>query len=360
MTLNIAIIGVGLIGGSIGLALRGAPMVKGITGIDVNPQALNSAVKMGAIDRGAPLKEGVRDADVVFICSPLETVPGIVRAIRNHLKPGCIVTDVGSTKQKVMEAFAAELPPGVHGIGGHPMAGSEKGGVAGADRYLFENAVYVLTPPGSPGQEPVETLAALVGQMGAQVIIMDPSRHDDLVAIISHLPHLVAVALVNQAAGEPEALMLAAGGFRDTTRIASSPPEMWEEILFSNREAVIHRLEGLITGLNDFRRYLADRKREEVRSRLEQAREIRESIPRRKKGLLPVTCELIAIVPDEPGVIGSIGATLGEKGINIVDIEILRVREGDGGTIRLGVPSIADAETAVELLRETGVKAWLR
>ena len=274
MGLNITIIGVGLIGGSIGLALRDSARVRSITGIDSDARTLDTALELGAIDRAAGLENGVQEADIVFICSPLGTIPDIVRSIRNYLQPGCIVTDVGSAKQAVMDIFMRELPPGIWGIGGHPMAGSEQNGVNAADAYLFENAVYVLTTPPNLHEKVLRTLQDLVTDMGARVILMDAARHDDLVAAISHLPHLTAVALVNQAATEPEALVLAAGGFRDTTRVASSDSIMWEDIIRSNRRAIIEQLDGFIAMLIQMREDIQHGETAKIREKLEQARQI--------------------------------------------------------------------------------------
>lgn len=276
------------------------------------------------------------------------------------LKPGAVVTDVGSVKKVVMEWFDRWLPASVCGIGGHPMAGSEKTGLAGADRYLFENAVYIMVvPPGTPSGV-CQVLTDLISHTGAKIIRMDAEEHDRLVATVSHLPHLAAVALVNQAGRRPEALALAGGGFRDTTRVASSNPAMWEDILVFNKEAVLEQVDGLIEQLTRLRVCLVEANRTKLRQELDRARDLRESVPRGSRGVLPSACEVITVVPDRPGVIGHLGTILGEGGINIVDIEILRVREGDGGTIRLGVPSPQDGEQAVRLLRSAGIKAWMR
>ncbi|MCR4400809.1 MAG: prephenate dehydrogenase/arogenate dehydrogenase family protein, partial [Syntrophomonadaceae bacterium] len=252
------------------------------------------------------------------------------------------------------------LPPSVQGIGGHPMAGAETTGIAGSDRYLFENAVYVLTPPPGVAAASMERLQSLVAATGARVLVMDADTHDVLVAAVSHLPHLVAAELVRVASRQPEALVLAAGGFRDATRIAASNPGMWEDIIFSNREAVLGQLEAMISSLEEVRDVVAAGDRPALRARLEQARAVRESIPRRQKGLLAQLHEVTAIVPDRPGVIGQVGVVLGRQGVNIVDIEILRVREGDGGTLRLAFATPAEAERAVELLRAEGIKSWVR
>lgn len=358
MGINVAIIGIGLIGGSLGLALHESPEVGSITGIDNDHEALQKALDIGAIDEMASL-EGLREAQVIFLCTPLETFPQLIAEMAGFVRPGTIVTDVGSTKQRVME-WMKGLPAGVHFIGGHPMAGSEIHGIQGADRYLFENAVYVLTPGPETPPEIIQQLIDLLSVTGAKIKIMEASVHDQMVAAISHIPHLAAVSLVNLTEGQPDLLMLAAGGFRDTTRVASSSPTLWKGILTTNRSAVVEGLNKLIDNLIQLRSALEENDHEKLLSELIRAQAIRSQIPHGQKGLLPVMCDVICIVPDEPGVIGNLGRILGEHNINIVDIEILRVREGDGGTIRLGISSLEDGQRAVKALQDESIKAWIR
>lgn len=359
MKKKVFIIGLGLIGGSLGLALRESPYVNLITGFDQDDAAGDMAAAIGAIDRQAGLLEGAREADVVFICTPLGVYNSVIEQIAPVLKAGALITDVGSTKVQVMELFAT-LPPGIYAIGGHPMAGAETQGISGADRYLFENAVYVLTTESGTPQEMVLVLENILASTGARIKHMDAARHDELVATVSHIPHLAAVALVELTEGRQEELMLAAGGFRDTTRIASSNPDLWEDIVFSNREPIIQQLDTLVERLNELKNALQNGERQSFKQQLESAKGIRDSIPRLRKGLIPFCHDLVCIVPDRPGVIGQLGIILDQEDINIVDIEILRVREGDGGTIRLGVASAEQADEAVRALKARGIKAWLR
>lgn len=358
MSITVAIIGTGLIGGSLGLALHESPEVQSIIGIDNDYEALQRALQIGAIDAISSL-EGVREAQVVFLCTPLETYPSLIAAAADYIRPGTIVTDVGSTKQKVME-WMGDMPEGVHIIGGHPMAGSEIQGIQGADRYLFENAVYVLTPGPKTAPEVTRQLTDLLSVTGAKIKIMEASLHDQMVASISHIPHLAAVSLVNLTEGHPDTLMLAAGGFRDTTRVASSSPSLWKGILTTNRSAVVEGLDRLIDHLAQLRSALENDDQDKLLADLTRAQRIRSQIPHGQKGLLPAMCDVICIVPDQPGIIGNLGRILGYHNINIVDIEILRVREGDGGTIRLGVASLEDGLRAVKALQDESIKVWLR
>ncbi len=359
MLWNIYIIGLGLIGGSLGLALKDSNLVGKVAGTDNDPQTISQALKMGAIDEYASIPQGIPAADAVFLCAPLSCYASIVEEIEPWLKTGTIVSDVGSTKEMVMHLLQS-LPPTIWKIGGHPMAGAETKGILGADRYLFENAVYILTPDENTPQEILKSFTALIETTGARIKILSAARHDEIAASISHIPHLAAAALVNLTGGDEEHLMMAAGGFRDTTRIASSNPELWEDILFSNREHLINRLDEFIFNLNNIKSALHDGEKDTISKYLGSAKEIRDRIPRVHRGLMPEISELVCIVPDRPGIIGKLGAILSEDNINIVDIEILRVREGDGGTIRLGVPSVSDAHRAVSALQNHAIKAWVK
>ncbi|WP_061213328.1 prephenate dehydrogenase [Syntrophomonas wolfei] len=359
MQADVLIVGVGLIGGSLGLALKDSPLVNRILGSDRDTASLDKALEMGVIDQAVSLEEGARQARLVFLCTPLRFYPEIINSIKPHLKPGSIVSDVGSTKEEVCRLLAA-LPEGIWAIGGHPMAGAETRGVQGADRYLFENAVYALTPLPDVPSPVLDFMVELLQNTGARIRFMEATLHDQLVATVSHIPHLTAAALVSLTGGRNEKLMMAAGGFRDTTRIASSNPELWEDILFSNREQIVPQLEQLISSLTIIKEALAGGDHDNILGLLHEAKAIRDKIPRVRRGLIPEFCDIICIVPDRPGIIGSLGQILGCEGVNIVDIEILRVREGDGGTIRLGVPRLEDAERAVIALQKQEIKAWTR
>ena len=359
MASRVAIIGLGMIGGSLGLALNQASDVE-VAGYDRDPETVQKARQMGAVNRTGGINELSAWADLIFLCTPIGTIPGLAREVAEHCRSGCLLTDVGSAKQDIVEVFDNLEATGVWGIGGHPMAGSERQGITGADRYLFENAVYVLTPGKHTPRKAVEDLSSILSHTGARILTMDAETHDRLVASVSHLPHLVASALVNMLQGQDDALALAAGGFRDTTRVASGEPELWMEILLSNRRLLTVQLESFIDRLHYLKTVLEERSARELVEFLTTSREIREAMPSKRKGLIPTEQELVCIVPDEPGIIGLLGSYLGEKGINIADIEILRVREGDGGTIRIGVSREEDGPAAVEALLSHGIKAWLR
>ncbi|NLV15919.1 MAG: prephenate dehydrogenase [Syntrophomonadaceae bacterium] len=360
MTTRVAIVGLGMIGGSLGLAFAGHfPQVE-VAGYDRDPEVLENALDMGCVHRTGTLEEIVPPANFIFLCTPISSIPAIAKDVAALCRPGSIMTDVGSTKQMVAEAFERISGSGVIGVGGHPMAGSERQGITGADRYLFENAVYVLTPGKSASKEVIDKLVTLIKLTGAHVLIMDAEVHDRLVASVSHLPHLAASALVAVLNNQDDALALAAGGFRDTTRIAGGDPALWSEILNSNRRLLAQQVGQYIEQLTVLKEFLEEGRSRELEEFLAVSRRIREMLPAKRKGLVSCGPDIICLVPDRPGIIGSLGGWLGEKNINIADIEILRVREGDGGTIRIAVGVEDDGDVAVETLRAHGVKAWIR
>lgn len=314
---------------------------------------------MGAIDEDPGLLNAVSRADIIFLCTPLRAYAEMLKHILPHVRTGTLITDVGSTKTMVARLFS-RFPEGIYGIGGHPMAGKEVAGIKGADRYLFENAVYVLTPFEHTPPEQMDRLSRLLAETGARVRFMDADLHDRVVAQVSHLPHLAAAALLNTTAGEKQAMMMAAGGFRDTTRVASGDPVLWQDIILSNREYIAAQLDCFIAELGNIKKALNEGGSEVLLAKLEKARKIREDIPSLQRTYLGDRTDIICIVPDQSGIIGQIGNAMGFVQVNIVDIEILRVREGDGGTIRISVADREAAHRAVAALQKDGIKAWIK
>ncbi len=365
MISKVAIIGMGLIGGSIGMALTYSGTVEQVTGIDQDSHALQLAMETGAVHTATQdLVAGLSQADVVFLALPVSTIINLGSTIGPLLQPGSVVTDVGSVKQVVVQHMERILPPGISYVGGHPMAGSERVGIQAADRYLLENAAYVLTPTSRTDQRALQVVSHLVQVMGARPIILDPVQHDEMVAAVSHLPHLVATALVQTAAFLdskcPGTLTLAAGGFRDATRIAGANPVMWRDICLANRGQLLKVMQHFRATLTELEALITDGRGDELMEVFHHACQVRAQIPAKAKGLLPPLAEVVVTVPDRPGMIGHLAQVLGNGGINITDIEILRVREGEGGTIRLGFLTDQSADMAVGLLRASGVVAKRR
>ncbi len=360
---RVAIIGVGLIGGSLGLRWRRSGTVARVVGFGRDEDRLRRAEEVGAIHHGSTdLREALEGADLVVLAAPIQTCIALAPRVVSLAAPGCIITDVGSTKREITAAMCSALeaahPPETWFLGGHPMAGSERSGVEAADPYLFEQAVWALCPTEQTPDSVVDRVSALVRSTGAHPVLMDCAMHDRRVAAVSHVPQLVAVALAEAtgraAIADAELLALAGGGFRDTTRIASSPAEMWLDVLETNRDEVVRGVERIELVLAALKQAVADADRASIRRHFAAAGETRRQIPLRQKGLLPAYHDLVLYVPDRPGVIGTLAQALGERSINIQDIEILRLREGEGGTLRLGFATAELASAAQGVLADLG------
>lgn len=361
---QIIIIGVGLIGGSLGMAIRKHKLANQVVGIDLDAQSLAIAKDLGAVDIYDTGYTAVGDADLVILAAPIFSNLRILESICEYLPPKAIVTDVGSTKSEFV-AQAEQLLAGRNAfIGGHPMAGAETAGVSGSDPYLFENAIYLLTPTEYTDQNALTKVKAMVEQIGARTMVVDPTTHDLVVAAISHLPHLVAAALVQTVAQvdaeNPITLALAAGGFKDTTRIASGNPGLWKDICFSNKQQIIDMIAIFQANLTELQQALVADLKQEFEQSLGQAKMTRDKIPAKLKGYWPFLDEIIVTIPDQPGMIGQVAVILGQDGINIDDIEILRVREGEGGTLRLGFAKEGSAKKAVQALGKHGFSARMK
>ncbi len=340
------------------MALCAGGLAREVVGTGSRPESLHLALEMGAIHRFTlSLAEGVTGADLVIIATPVSVTISVLRGISTYLSPGAVVTDVGSTKTAIVYQAEKMLAPGISFVGGHPMAGSEQAGVRAADPYLFENAIYLITPTANTHPPAQETVKKLAEGVGAKVVMMEPEWHDLAVAAVSHLPYLLAATLVNTSARLPESkriLSLAAGGFRDTTRIASSSPVMWRDIFMTNREQLLAVLQRFRAELDFFESIIEQGHGEAIKDSLERAQKVRSCLPVRTRGYLPCLFEIVLTVPDRPGTIADFTACLATAGINISDIEILRVREGEGGTIMLAFATEEEQERAVQLLMKQG------
>lgn len=354
---KVGIIGLGVIGASLGMALRNSRPGIRVAGRDLDIETVKQAMEVGAIDEMLD-EQRLAECDLIVIATPLRIIPQVVQEIKEKIKPGVIISDVGSVKGWVMQILVQYLPAGVHIIGGHPMAGSEKSGLSAADKFLFQNAAYVLTPQSGLPAEIVEEMQQLLSAIGARAIVMDAQEHDQVVARVSHLPHLMSTALVNNLYDNPGAIALAGGGLRDTTRTAASDPELWEDILSLNAEAVKNELKGM---LELFQKYLAALETEKsgnIKMYLQRASDLRKNLPSIRP-CLEDSCDIIAIIPDQPGVIGELGLLLGQAQINIQNLQLLGVRDEDEGTIRITVKREA-AANACQLLKANGFSAWVR
>lgn len=317
------VVGTGLIGGSIGLALR----AKGwhVTGRDRDEVRAQRALELGVLD-------AVGDdpaAEVTFVAVPVSAIGAEAKHALDTTAG--VVTDVGSVKAPVVAAVNDR-----RFVGGHPMAGSEQEGVEGADGALFEGATWVLTPTTDTDGDAYSRLQAVVTSLGANVVAVPPERHDALVALVSHLPHLTAATLMGLAADESEEhatlLRLAAGGFRDMTRVAAGSAAIWPDICVENRDAIVASLDRLVDALSRMRAIVSDGDRSALLVTLERARAARVNLPAqiaRPEDLV----EIRVPIPDRPGMIAEVTTLASELGVNIEDIEIVHSAEGERGVL---------------------------
>jgi prephenate dehydrogenase len=256
---RMAIVGTGLIGGSFARALRVAGAVRTIVGIDTDRHNLEQALNLGIVDEiAADVSTGVRGAQVVFISVPTCSIPVVVKSLVPFLSPGCVVTDGGSVKAAIVNECEKFMPPGCSFLGGHPIAGTEHSGAAASFATLYTGKRCILTPTDNTDAAAFDTVSRLWQAVGARVSCMEAGHHDRIFAEISHLPHVVAYALVH-AVGTADVegenvLSYTAGGFRDFTRIASSDPSMWRDISLMNREALLASIDGFSASLAELRK----------------------------------------------------------------------------------------------------------
>jgi len=359
---KVTIIGLGLIGGSIARALRERIGVKDITAVNNDMKAIEEALRDETIAHGfCELNEHAMAADIIFICTPVKNTFEYLDALSGKVKPGCIVTDVCSTKGEIIRHVNSMKNPPCF-IGGHPMAGAEKTGYSAGFSHLFENAYYILTPCISTSETATEIMSQVIAGMGAIPIIMDADRHDKIVGNISHLPHIIASALVNtiRKLDEEDGMMqmLAAGGFKDITRIASSSPEIWESIVMSNRSNILAALDEFINTLIESKEYIEKNAKEKIFDFFSFARDYRDAIPSDRIGLISPSNIIMVDVVDKPGIIGEIAVLLGENCINIKNINVSNSREFEYGCLKITFSDNESTKAAFELLRDAGFRVF--
>jgi len=274
---TLAIVGVGLIGGSIGLAVRQRGLARRILEVGHRQASMDRALARGAVDEiFFDHLEAVPKADVAVFCTPVDLIAEQILSAAPTCKPGILLTDAGSTKAAIVRNIQGRLPPHVHFVGSHPLAGSEKRGPEHADGNLFEGKVTVVTKTAETDSRALDNTVEFWRSLGSRVMVMDPEAHDRSLALTSHMPHLVASALVSILA--PELAALTATGFRDTTRIAAGDPALWTGILLQNRESLLAGLDLLGVSLAQFRRALETSDRPTLDQLLAQAKTIRDAL----------------------------------------------------------------------------------
>lgn len=357
-------IGLGLIGGSIAKALRSAFPDMEIIAYDISQEALSLATREGVVDRAAPaIDQSFSRCDYIFLCAPVQRNDGNLDAVRRIMGQDCLLTDVGSVKTPIHEAVhAAGLDDRF--IGGHPMAGSERVGYANSRITLLENAYYILTPAPAVGKEKLEAFRRLVAAMGAIPLILDCQRHDYITAAISHLPHIVAASLVNLVRNRDseDGLMklVAAGGFKDITRIASSSALMWQQICLANTENISSLLEDYIRCLTLFREELDSRCSSALYDEFENARVYRNSFIGAPSGPIKRSYGMNVDIADRSGALAHITALLAEQEISIKNIGIVHNRESEDGVLRLEFYDDASLQKSAHILNAAGYAANIR
>ena len=351
---NISIIGLGLIGGSIAKGLKRSNNQTKISAFDKS-EIIQKAIKDGTIDKELKSVEESIESDIIFLCLPIELSLETFDKIMPLTKETTIVTDVCGVKGVLEDKRKNIKSKGIY-IGGHPMTGKEKGGYENSDELLFENAVYILSDTEKENPR-TKDLTDIIKLLGTRIIFLNPYVHDKVVANVSHIPQLLAVVLVNSASKKSDEinnLDFAAGGFRDMTRIASSDFNIWESVLKLNKDEILHALSGLQNEIDDIRRYLINNSLEKLKEKFVSAAVLRDEIPKNTKGFMSPLFDVFVFVNDQPGMISKISTALFKAGINIKDIELLKIREGAGGNFRIAFESESDAQKAKVILKQIG------
>lgn len=349
---RVFVIGLGLIGGSLALCIKKEHEDATIIGFDINSEQARLAKMLGVIDEIAEnIYSGAMDADLIIISAPVNETEEIIQFLATlPLNPEVIVTDTGSTKSKIVGSAKVLENRGITFIGGHPMAGSHKSGVSAAKEILFENAFYLLTPQEHIENTKVELLITWLKGTHAKFLTITPKNHDYLTGIVSHFPHIIAASIVRQTEklAEEESLIprLAAGGFRDITRIASSSPVMWKDILLHNREILIELLDQWQEEMNKVKTMLENENSSAIYNYFQQAKQYRDGLPMKEKGAIPAFYDLFVDIPDYPGVISEITGYLAKEAISITNIRILETREDIIGVLVISFQTEEDRQKA--------------
>jgi len=365
--LTIGFIGFGLIGGSIARALKKINKNYYLLTFDYHQQPssdLKAALSDGILDSITfSLKEGFPDCDIIFLCAPVLSNINYLKQLKPLMKSTCILTDVGSVKGNIHTAVE-ELEIEEQFIGGHPMTGSEKTGYLNSYAMLLENSYYILTPTSKTPEKMVNALYQLVEKMGSLPILLNAKEHDEITAAISHVPHIIAAQLVNLIRDSDDNAekmrALAAGGFKDITRIASSSPIMWQNICLTNADGIKRLLDRYIQSLKYVSDALAGKDSDYLYQIFDTAGEYRSSIPNKSNGLIIKVFEIFLDIIDEAGAIATIATMLAGNQISIKNIGIIHNREFEEGVLRIEFYDEQAEGNAVTLLKEYNYRVYER
>ncbi|MGE7601437.1 prephenate dehydrogenase [Peribacillus sp. NPDC097675] len=351
---KVFVIGLGLIGGSLAMAIRHAHPDAVIVGYDVSKKNSQLAALLGIIDDPvSSLEAGACEADLILLAVPVnETVRILMELAHLDLKRNVIISDAASTKTTVVNAANSLVNRGYTFIGGHPMAGSHKSGAGAAKLHLFEHAFYLLTPTEHVEEERIEQLKQWLSGTRANFLVVSPATHDRITGVISHFPHIIASGLVKQAevySQENDLISrLAAGGFRDITRIASSNPEMWRDILLHNRDVLLSLMNDWLKEMEHIKELVANEDGEEIFRFFTDAKIYRDDLPSNMKGAIPAFYDLYIDIPDYSGVISEITGYLAQEGISITNIRIIETREEIYGVLVISFQTEEDRIKAAD------------
>ncbi len=362
MYATVGIVGLGLLGGSLAKAFRNRVGAKKIIAANRNEDVLNLALSEKVIDIGTTkIDENFAECDIVFICTPVDIIYPSALELSKYVKKGCILTDVGSTKGSIYKNMLT-LADKVHFIGGHPMTGSEKFRYTASKEHIFENAYYIVAPTETVPSYEIEKFKEALKMIGALPVEVSPFEHDYIVASISHVPHIIAASLVNNVKKLDEnnhMRLLAAGGFKDITRIASSSPEMWQSICLENKTEILRVLESYEETINDFKNMISTEDTTGIYKTLDGAKTFRDSFSAFSPGLIEKRYEIIVDVLDRPGSIAIIAVLLSSNNVNIKNIGIVNSRETDA-PLFISFASEEQRQKSVQLLREHNYEVYIK
>lgn len=357
--MKIVISGLGVMGASLAQALKNSKIEMEIWGYD-NQITIDHALGNAIIDK--EIKNWPADcinADVVFLATPINVIKQHLSDLNNVISNDTVVTDIGSTKVE-LKKYCREIKFSGLYIGGHPMTGAEKSGISAANQLLYENAIYILSELKEDISSRVENiLIPLLQSIKARIFFIDAETHDKIMAFISHLPQMIAVSLVNLIGEKNEKFKfcfeLAAGGFRDLTRIASSSTGIWQDIIDTNKDNIDEALDAFISQMRLEKESLGN-----IEDSFNKANDFRHHIPKTNKGFLSPLTKVLVYVDDQKGVIAKISTSLFERNIDIRDIELLKIREQEGGVFMLSFESLEKANEAITILKSIGYKAFVK
>ncbi|WP_337019423.1 prephenate dehydrogenase [Oceanobacillus massiliensis] len=363
--INILVAGLGLIGGSLAKGMA-KDKDNHVIGYDLNEDSLKFSLMNGIIhESSTEFAKAAKRADCIILAAPISETISLINEINTiDFNKSVIVSDTASVKSPIMEAAGHLSNEKVTFIGGHPMAGSHKKGVQAAKEHLFENAIYVLSPTKEDSGSKVTALQEILRHTNSKFVVLKPDEHDEMTGVVSHFPHLIASSLVHQAkkweSTHSFLPKLAAGGFRDITRIASSNPKMWQDIFYHNKGKMSVLLEEWIEEMKGLKFLLDNNEKEKMITYLDKAKLYRDGLAESEKGAIPSFYDIYVDISDQAGAIGSVVQLLANENISIKNIEILEVREDITGALRLSFNTKEAQSKSSKLLMAEGYETMIQ